>query len=62
MCKYERPHRYSSMAGHETTVRLLLQHGTNPNLEEYSITPLIAASQFRHKGVAKILIQEGGVL
>jgi len=47
------------MAGHETTVRLLLQHGANPNLEEYGITPLIAASQFGHKGVAKILIKEG---
>ena len=50
------------MASHETTIRLLLQHGTNPNLEEYSITPLIAASQFGRKGVAKILIEEGGVL
>lgn len=50
------------MAGHETFVWLLLQYDTNPNLEEYGITPLIAASQFGHKGVAKILIEEGGVL
>jgi ankyrin repeat protein len=59
---YRNPLRYSPTAGYETTVRLLLQHGANPNLEEYGITPLIAASQFGHKGVAKILTEEGGAI
>jgi ankyrin repeat protein len=54
--------RYSPTAGYETTVRLLLQHGANPNSKEYGITPLIAASQFGHKDVAKILTKEGGAI
>jgi ankyrin repeat protein len=59
---YRNPLRHSPTASYETTVRLLLQHGANPNLEEYGITPLIAASQFGHKGVAKILTEEGGAV
>lgn len=57
------PLKNAAGAGHLEIVRLLLQHGANPNLREEGIAPnghaLYSAVANKHREIAKLLLEHG---
>ena len=51
---------FASNAGHLEVVRLLLEYGANPNIQnEYQLTPLIDASEKGHLEIVRLLLENG---